>query len=85
VLPLLNESGDANALYFSDGLSETFIDALSQFPGLKVIARASSFQFRNSKEPVAVIGGKLGVAHLLEGSVQRAGDCRGASAPNSSV
>ncbi len=74
VLPLLNESGDANALYFSDGLSETFIDALSQFPGLKVIARASSFQFRNSKEPVAVIGGKLGVAHLLEGSVQRAGD-----------
>jgi TolB-like protein/Flp pilus assembly protein TadD len=74
VLPLVNESGDANALYFSDGLSEAFIDALSQFSGLKVIARASSFQFRNSKEPVSVIGGKLGVAHLLEGSVQRGGD-----------
>jgi TolB-like protein/Flp pilus assembly protein TadD len=74
VLPLVNESGDANALYFSDGLSESFIDALSQFPGLKVIARASSFQFRGSKEPVNIIGGKLGVAHLLEGSVQRAGD-----------
>lgn len=74
VLPLVNESGDANALYFSDGLSEAFIDALSQFPGLKIIARASSFQFRNSKDPVSVIGGKLGVAHLLEGSVQRAGD-----------
>jgi TolB-like protein/Flp pilus assembly protein TadD len=74
VLPLVNESGDANALYFSDGLSEAFIDALSQFPGLKVIARASSFQFRNSKDPVSVIGEKLGVAHLLEGSVQRAGD-----------
>jgi TolB-like protein/Flp pilus assembly protein TadD len=74
VLPLVNESGDASALYFSDGLSEAFIDALSQFPGLKVIARASSFQFRGSKEPVSVIGGKLGVAHLLEGSVQRAGD-----------
>jgi TolB-like protein/tetratricopeptide (TPR) repeat protein len=74
VLPLVNESGDANALYFSDGLSEAFIDALSLFPGLKVIARASSFQFRSSKDPVAVIGGKLGVAHLLEGSVQRAGD-----------
>jgi len=74
VLPLVNESGDANALYFSDGLSEAFIDALSQFPGLKVIARASSFQFRNSKDPVSVIGGKLGVAHLLEGSVQRAGN-----------
>jgi TolB-like protein/Flp pilus assembly protein TadD len=74
VLPLVNESGDANALYFSDGLSEAFIYALAQFPGLKVIARASSFQFRNSKDPVSIIGGKLGVAHLLEGSVQRAGD-----------
>jgi len=74
VLPLVNESGDANALYFSDGLSEAFIDALSQFSGLKVIARASSFQFRGSKDPVSMIGSKLGVAHLLEGSVQRAGD-----------
>jgi TolB-like protein/Flp pilus assembly protein TadD len=74
VLPLVNESGDANALYFSDGLSEGFINALSQFPGLKVIGRASSFQFRGSKDPVGVIGAKLGVAHLLEGSVQRAGD-----------
>jgi TolB-like protein/Flp pilus assembly protein TadD len=74
VLPLANESGDASMLYFSDGLSEGFINALSQFAGLKVIARTSSFQFRNSKDPVAVIGGKLGVAHLLEGSVQRAGD-----------
>jgi TolB-like protein/Flp pilus assembly protein TadD len=74
VLPLVNESGDSNAAYFSDGLSEAFIDALSQFPGLRVIARASSFQFRNSKDPVRVIGEKLGVAHLLEGSVQRASD-----------
>ncbi|HEY1837113.1 MAG TPA: tetratricopeptide repeat protein [Rhizomicrobium sp.] len=74
VLPLVNESGDSNALYFSDGLSEDFINALSQFPGLRVIARSSSFQFRDSKDSVAVIGAKLGVAHLLEGSVQRAGD-----------
>ncbi len=74
VLPLVNESSDANTLYFSDGLSEGFINALSQFAGLKVIGRASSFQFRGSKEPVSVIGGKLGVAHLLEGSVQRAGN-----------
>jgi TolB-like protein/Tfp pilus assembly protein PilF len=73
VLPLVNESGDANALYFSDGLSEGFINALSQFPGLKVIGRNSAFQFRNSREPSNVIGAKLGVAHLLEGSVQRAG------------
>jgi TolB-like protein/Flp pilus assembly protein TadD len=73
VLPLVNESGDTNALYFSDGLSEGFINALSQFAGLKVIGRASSFQFRSSRDPVSVIGAKLGVAHLLEGSVQRAG------------
>jgi TolB-like protein/Flp pilus assembly protein TadD len=72
VLPLVNESGDANALYFSDGLSEAFINALSQFPGLKVIGRTSSFHFRNSTDPASVIGAKLGVAHLLEGSVQRA-------------
>lgn len=74
VLPLVNDSGDPNALYFSDGLSEDFINALSQFAGLRVIARASSFQFRDSKDSVAIIGAKLGVAHLLEGSVQRAGD-----------
>src|ERR1700761_6602316 len=66
VLPLVNESGDPNALYFSDGLSEDFINALSQFSGLRVIARASSFQFRDSKDSVAVIGQKLGVVHLLE-------------------
>jgi TolB-like protein/Flp pilus assembly protein TadD len=74
VLPLVNESGDPNALYFSDGLSEDFINALSQFSGLRVIARSSSFQFRDSKDSVSIIGTKLGVAHLLEGSVQRAGD-----------
>ena len=74
VLPLVNESGDSNALYFSDGLSEDFINALSQFSGLRVIARSSSFQFRDSKDSPTTIGTKLGVAHLLEGSVQRAGD-----------
>ncbi len=74
VLPLVNESGDPATLYFSDGLSEGFINALTQFTGLKVIGRTSSFQFRGSKDPVSVIGAKLGVAHLLEGSVQRAGN-----------
>jgi TolB-like protein/Tfp pilus assembly protein PilF len=74
VLPLTNESGDANEQYFSDGISEDLITALSQFPGLKVIGRTSSFLFRNSKEDSRSIGEKLEVAHLLEGSVQRAGD-----------
>ena len=74
VLPLTNESGDANEQYFSDGISEDLITALGQFPGLKVIGRTSSFQFRDSKEDSRSIGAKLGVAHLLEGSVRRAGD-----------
>jgi TolB-like protein/Tfp pilus assembly protein PilF len=73
VLPLSNESGDKGEQYFSDGLSEDLITALSQFAGLKVISRNSSFQFRNSKDTSKIIGEKLGVAHLLEGSVRRAG------------
>jgi TolB-like protein/Tfp pilus assembly protein PilF len=74
VLPLANESGEASQQYFSDGISEDLITALSQFPGLKVIGRTSAFQFRDSKEDSRSIGAKLGVAHLLEGSVRRSGD-----------
>ncbi|MGH8129151.1 MAG: hypothetical protein ACRETC_12485, partial [Gammaproteobacteria bacterium] len=73
VLPLVNESGDPKEQYFSDGLSEDLITALSQFAGLKVISRDSSFRFRNSNDSSQVIGEKLGVAHLLEGSVSREG------------
>jgi len=74
VLPLANESGDSSQQYFSDGISEDLITALSQFPALKVIGRTSSFHFRDSKEDSRSIGAKLGVAHLLEGSVRRSGD-----------
>ncbi len=74
VLPLLNESGDRDQQYFSDGLSEDFINALSQVAGLKVISRNSSFQFRDSKLDARAIGARLGVAHLLEGSVRRLGE-----------
>jgi TolB-like protein len=74
VLPLVNESGAKDQQYFSDGLSEDLITALSQFAGLKVINRDSSFQFRDSKDSVQLIGEQLGVAHLLEGSVQKLGD-----------
>jgi TolB-like protein/Flp pilus assembly protein TadD len=74
VLPLANESGEASQQYFSDGISEDLITALGQFPGLKVIGRSSAFQFRDSKEDSRSIGAKLGVAHLLEGSVRRAGE-----------
>ena len=74
VLPLANASGDANQLFFSDGLSENLIDALSKLEGLRVIGRTSSFRFRDSKEDARSIGAKLGVAYLLAGSVQRADD-----------
>jgi TolB-like protein/Flp pilus assembly protein TadD len=71
VLPFANAGGKQDERFFSDGLSEDLITALSQFSGLKVINRESAFQFRDSKDPVASIGAKLGVAHLLEGSVRR--------------
>ena len=74
VLPLLNEGGDNDQQYFSDGLSEDLIIALAQFNGLKVISRNSSFLFRDSKDDSRTIGSKLGVTHLLEGSVRRVGD-----------
>jgi len=74
VLPLANESGEASQQYFSDGISEDLITALSQFSGLKVIGRTSAFQFRDSREDSRSIGAKLGVAHLLEGSVRKSGD-----------
>src|SRR3984893_10774769 len=74
VLPLANEGGAKDEQYFSDGLSEDLITALSQFAGLKVIGRNSSFQYGDSKDDSKTIGAKLGVAHLLEGSVRRAAD-----------
>ncbi|MEO6226241.1 MAG: hypothetical protein ABIO61_00070 [Thermomonas sp.] len=74
VLPLVDEVGGKDGQYFSDGLSENLIAALSRFHGLKVINRNSSFQFRGSKDDSRGIGRKLGAAHLLEGSVRRDGD-----------
>jgi TolB-like protein/Tfp pilus assembly protein PilF len=74
VLPLVSEGATKEQKYFSDGISEGLITALSQFAGLKVIGRTSSFQFRDSKDSSKQIGQQLGVAHLLEGSVQYSGD-----------
>jgi TolB-like protein/Flp pilus assembly protein TadD len=71
VLPLDNDGGDKDEQFFSDGISEDLITALSQFAGLKVIGRNSAFQFRHSQSSPAEIAAKLGVAHLLEGSVKR--------------
>ncbi len=75
VLPLMNESGDPRDRYFSDGLSEELIAALTQIHDLKVIGRNSSFQFRDSQQTDnAGIGRKLGVATLVEGTARKQGD-----------
>src|SRR5262249_5829619 len=74
VLPLLNESGDPQDEYFSDGLSEELIAALAQISGLKVIGRSSSFRFKERKDEPKTIGEKLGVSTLLDGTVRKQGD-----------
>lgn len=77
VLPLVNESGDPDNEYFSDGLSEELIIALAQIDGLKVIGRSSSFRFKGDATDSRSIGEKLGVGTLLEGTVRkRAGRVR---------
>ncbi|HEV7611584.1 MAG TPA: protein kinase [Steroidobacteraceae bacterium] len=73
VLPFVDMSEKKDQEYFSDGLSEELINHLSRSPGLKVIARTSSFQFKGRNEDVRSIAGSLGVAHLLEGSVRKVG------------
>jgi len=74
VLPFLNMSGDAKNDYFSDGITEEILDALAQIPDLKVAARTSAFAFKGKAEDLRKVGEALGVANVLEGSVQRSGD-----------
>lgn len=74
VLPLANLSGDKENDYFSDGLTEEVINALASIPGLRVVARTSSFRFKNAAEDIREIGARLGVRFVLEGSVRRADD-----------
>jgi TolB-like protein/Flp pilus assembly protein TadD len=74
VLPLVNTSGDPGNDYFSDGLSEELIAVLAKIPGLKIIGRSSSFLFKGKSDDSRMIGEKLGVVNLLEGSVRKQGD-----------
>jgi adenylate cyclase len=74
VLPFENLSDDKSTAYFSDGITEEILNALAQIPGLKVAARRSAFQFKGSDLDLGKIGRTLGVAHILEGSLQKAGD-----------
>src|SRR5438105_992483 len=74
VLPLVNSTGDPANEYFSDGMSEEFISTLSRLQELKVVGRTSSFQFKGKTDDSKTIGEKLGVYHLLEGSVRKSAD-----------
>ena len=74
VLPFANLSADKENEYFSDGLAEEILDALTQLPGLRVVARASAFAFRGREHAIAEIGQKLSVASVLNGSVRRSGN-----------
>ena len=65
-------SADPDNEYFSDGITEEIINALTRIPRLKVIARTSSFAFKNQNIDIRTIGRKLGVSTILEGSVRRA-------------
>ena len=74
VLPFENLSDDKNTAYFSDGITEEILNALAQIPNLKVAARRSAFQFKGNDLDLHKIGQVLGVSHILEGSLQKAGD-----------
>jgi class 3 adenylate cyclase/TolB-like protein len=74
VLPFKNLSGDAGQDFFSAGITEDVITALSRFSNLLVVAKSASFQLKDRNLPPAEIGRLLDVRYLLEGSVRRAGD-----------
>jgi TolB-like protein/Flp pilus assembly protein TadD len=74
VLPFANMSEDNANAYFADGLSEELLNLLSRIQGLRVIARTSSFAFKGRHVGAATIARELNVAHLLEGSVRKAGN-----------
>jgi TolB-like protein/Flp pilus assembly protein TadD len=74
VLPFLNMSADPDNEFFSDGITEELINALTRINGLQVTARTSSFAFKGMNRDVRNIAEELGVTTVLEGSVRRAGD-----------
>jgi adenylate cyclase len=73
VLPFENMSGDPEQEYFSDGISEDIITDLSKISALSVIARNTAFRFKGREIDVKAVATELGVSHVLEGSVRKAG------------
>ena len=74
VLPFTNLSGDPKQEYFSDGITEDIITALSKAPSLLVIARNSTFTYKGKPVKIKQVSEELGVRYVLEGSVQKSGD-----------
>ncbi len=74
VLPFVNMSGEPEQEYFSDGISEDIITDLSNVSALSVVARNTSFTFKGESIDVKEVAQKLGVTHVLEGSVRKAGN-----------
>jgi TolB-like protein/Flp pilus assembly protein TadD len=74
VLPFVNMSGDPEQEYFSDGITEEIITALSKTPEMFVIARTSSFKYKDKEVDVRTVGRELGVRYVLEGSVRQSED-----------
>jgi TolB-like protein/tetratricopeptide (TPR) repeat protein len=74
VLPFVNLSGDSDNEYFSDGITEELIHRISIVDGLRVAARTSSFLFKGKSAETGEIARRLNVAHVLEGSVRKAGN-----------
>jgi len=73
VLPFANLSSDPENVYFSDGLTEELINALSRIEGLHVVSRTTAFHYRGETSDIREFGRKLGVAVVLEGSVRTSG------------
>jgi TolB-like protein/predicted Zn-dependent protease len=73
VLPLMDLSSGHDQEYFADGLTEELLNVLAKNPRLRVVGRTSAFQFKNKQEDLRVIGKKLNVGTLLEGSVRKSG------------
>ena len=74
VLPFVNMSPDADQEYFSDGISEEILNVLAQIPNLHVTSRSSAFQFKGENVDIPTVAARLGVDHVLEGSVRKAGN-----------
>lgn len=74
VLPFINENGNSEMEFLSDGISESIIDSLSQLSGIKVIAKNSSFQFKGKDLSLDDLAGQLGVKSILRGRIKLSGD-----------